>query len=315
MPGPQELLVIAVVALLVFGPDRLPEVARNAAKLLNRLRSEIEQQRRRAQACRGGRRARQGVARGQRRTARGRATSYASPCPRSVTSASTGGRPPSPCTARTTSRHPSTPRRRSGAEPQPHHAADPRDRPRLRRARAHRCRRPVGPSRPRRVGTSARTTRRPDHRRGHGPRVHLRAGRYRDDVVRRRPSTGCARQCARRYSGWIVAQSLKPTLDRPRPYQVDAAERLVAVPAGSSWPSGHSAVAAATATSLSRHLGPVSRVLSPGFVGTVAVSRLYVGVHHLTDVLAGVAVGHLCARAVRGARRAVWGPRSRTRRT
>lgn len=41
MPGPQELLVIAFVALLVFGPDRLPELARNAARLLNRLRSEV----------------------------------------------------------------------------------------------------------------------------------------------------------------------------------------------------------------------------------------------------------------------------------
>ncbi|WP_052664154.1 Sec-independent protein translocase protein TatB [Nitriliruptor alkaliphilus] len=40
MPGPQELLVIAVVALLVFGPERLPELARNAAKLINRLRAE-----------------------------------------------------------------------------------------------------------------------------------------------------------------------------------------------------------------------------------------------------------------------------------
>jgi membrane-associated phospholipid phosphatase len=112
-------------------------------------------------------------------------------------------------------------------------------------------------------------------------------------------------------AAWAVAQGLKPTLDRPRPYQVDAAERLVAVPAGSSWPSGHSAVAAATATSLSPHLGPLSRLIAAGFVGTVAVSRLYVGVHHLTDVIAGVAVGHLCARAVRGLRRAVWGPRTR----
>ncbi|MEX1162520.1 MAG: phosphatase PAP2 family protein [Nitriliruptor sp.] len=112
-------------------------------------------------------------------------------------------------------------------------------------------------------------------------------------------------------AAWIVAQSLKPTLDRPRPYQVDAAARLVSVPAGSSWPSGHSAVAAATATSLSPHLGPVSRSVAAAFVGTVAVSRLYVGVHHLTDVLAGVAVGHLCARVVRGVRRAIWGPRTR----
>ncbi|MEX1162521.1 MAG: twin-arginine translocase TatA/TatE family subunit [Nitriliruptor sp.] len=41
MPGPQELLVIAFVALLVFGPDRLPELARNAAKVIGRLRAEV----------------------------------------------------------------------------------------------------------------------------------------------------------------------------------------------------------------------------------------------------------------------------------
>ncbi|MFA9429844.1 twin-arginine translocase TatA/TatE family subunit [Egicoccus sp. AB-alg2] len=42
MPGPQELLVIAVVALLVFGPDKLPDLARNAARLLARFRSETQ---------------------------------------------------------------------------------------------------------------------------------------------------------------------------------------------------------------------------------------------------------------------------------
>lgn len=40
MPGPQELLVIAVVALLVFGPDRLPEMMRTAARLLANFREQ-----------------------------------------------------------------------------------------------------------------------------------------------------------------------------------------------------------------------------------------------------------------------------------
>jgi sec-independent protein translocase protein TatB len=38
--GFAEMLVIAVVALLVFGPDRLPELARQAGKAIARFRSE-----------------------------------------------------------------------------------------------------------------------------------------------------------------------------------------------------------------------------------------------------------------------------------
>lgn len=38
MPGPLELLVIGVIALIVFGPDKLPGMARNAGKVLHELR-------------------------------------------------------------------------------------------------------------------------------------------------------------------------------------------------------------------------------------------------------------------------------------
>jgi sec-independent protein translocase protein TatB len=38
--GFTELLVVAVIALLVFGPERLPELARNAGKAMARFRSE-----------------------------------------------------------------------------------------------------------------------------------------------------------------------------------------------------------------------------------------------------------------------------------
>lgn len=38
--GFQELILIAFVALLVFGPDKLPELARNAGKAVARFRKE-----------------------------------------------------------------------------------------------------------------------------------------------------------------------------------------------------------------------------------------------------------------------------------
>jgi sec-independent protein translocase protein TatB len=36
--GPMELLVLAIVGLIVLGPDRLPDLARDAARLLRSLR-------------------------------------------------------------------------------------------------------------------------------------------------------------------------------------------------------------------------------------------------------------------------------------
>ena len=38
--GFPELFVVGVLALLVFGPERLPELARNTAKFINRFRAE-----------------------------------------------------------------------------------------------------------------------------------------------------------------------------------------------------------------------------------------------------------------------------------
>ena len=36
--GPLEILTVAVIALVVFGPQRLPEIARNVGKAINELR-------------------------------------------------------------------------------------------------------------------------------------------------------------------------------------------------------------------------------------------------------------------------------------
>ena len=37
--GPLEILIVAVIALIVFGPQKLPEMARTAGRFLNQLKS------------------------------------------------------------------------------------------------------------------------------------------------------------------------------------------------------------------------------------------------------------------------------------
>lgn len=104
---------------------------------------------------------------------------------------------------------------------------------------------------------------------------------------------------------WVAAQGVKPLVDRPRPYQADGAARLVAEPAGASWPSGHVAVAAGMAAAVAPGMSDRGRVGAAAFAGFVSLSRIYVGVHYLTDVIAGLGVGVLSAGAWRTTRRLV----------
>lgn len=98
---------------------------------------------------------------------------------------------------------------------------------------------------------------------------------------------------------WVAAQAAKPLLDRPRPYELASAARVVAAPAGSSWPSGHAALAAAMATSLGVRATPRTRWALAAGSAAIGLSRCYVGVHHLTDVVAGAGLGLLASQAIR----------------
>jgi membrane-associated phospholipid phosphatase len=99
-------------------------------------------------------------------------------------------------------------------------------------------------------------------------------------------------------AAWTAAQAAKPLLPRTRPYERAEAERLVVEPAGTSWPSGHAAVAGAMADVLARGRGPLTGlVLAAAAVG-VGASRVYVGVHHLSDAVAGLGLGVVSARAL-----------------
>lgn len=92
-------------------------------------------------------------------------------------------------------------------------------------------------------------------------------------------------------TAWVLAQGAKPLVSRPRPFEADGAVRLVSTPSGSSWPSGHVAVAAAMASVIAPDLGPVGRLVATVTAGFVGLSRVYVGVHYVTDIVAGIGVG------------------------
>ncbi|MCI8478140.1 MAG: phosphatase PAP2 family protein [Oscillospiraceae bacterium] len=93
---------------------------------------------------------------------------------------------------------------------------------------------------------------------------------------------------------------LKRLVQRPRPWLVVAGlQPLTAPPDPNSFPSGHTCAAFAAALSW-RHTLPWRQA---GWVGVamavlMGFSRLYVGVHFPTDVLAGGLMGTLCAWAV-----------------
>jgi len=100
----------------------------------------------------------------------------------------------------------------------------------------------------------------------------------------------------------ITDYVLKPIVDRPRPFVAIAGLPVIdGKPQSPSFPSGHAARAVAGAIAGSRMLPGAGWVLWP--VGAaVAISRVYIGVHWPTDVIAGAIIGLACVWFVLGGR-------------
>lgn len=99
-----------------------------------------------------------------------------------------------------------------------------------------------------------------------------------------------------------ITTGLKYSVKRERPFVTYPVIDKVMNAGSPSFPSGHTSDAFATATSLSLAF-PKWYIVAPSFVwaGSVGYSRMDLGVHYPSDVLAGAAIGagtsYLCFKA------------------
>jgi len=89
---------------------------------------------------------------------------------------------------------------------------------------------------------------------------------------------------------------LKNLIARPRPYWVLPELELIVKPLSSySFPSGHSFSGFAAATAITLAFGKKLGIPAYILAALIALSRIYVGIHFPSDVLAGAVLGVLVA--------------------
>lgn len=88
---------------------------------------------------------------------------------------------------------------------------------------------------------------------------------------------------------FVVNKVIKRLVRRARPVPLTEHEHPLRIPRDSSFPSGHAASAATMATILWRR--DAFGVAYVGLAGAIGMSRVHVGVHHGSDVVAGWIVG------------------------
>ncbi len=115
-------------------------------------------------------------------------------------------------------------------------------------------------------------------------------------VLRKYRKVGLCASFALAFETLIINMILKPLVARPRPYIIsEAIDVLVHHQGDFAFPSGHTGSAFAVAGVMLLCMPKKYGIPAFLFALLMGVSRMYVGVHYFTDVLAGAGIGLGCA--------------------
>lgn len=99
-------------------------------------------------------------------------------------------------------------------------------------------------------------------------------------------------------SGAVNNLVLKTLVDRARPFLADPGIHNLVNAAGSSFPSGHTGSSFAAAGILWQTMPRLYGCLAMVLATLIGLSRIYLGVHYPSDVLAGMLTGLLLAKLI-----------------
>ncbi|MCB1283578.1 MAG: phosphatase PAP2 family protein [Microthrixaceae bacterium] len=95
---------------------------------------------------------------------------------------------------------------------------------------------------------------------------------------------------------WLTQRSLKPLVDRGRPRDLLAEANFHGhLASGGGIPSGHTAMAVAICAAVAFHVSRPWRAALALLAGAIGIARMYTGNHFPLDIVAGAALGWVCA--------------------